>query len=813
MREIRLTLRHLAKSPGYTIAALVTLALAIGATTAIFSAVYAVLLHPTPIREPSQLIMGWGMSPARSEGLIELTYRDVEALGTASRTLSSAAAVGASTWTTVLDGEGDSVQLAYAGVSGTFFDTFGAAPLLGRTIRPADDMPNGPNVVVLSYGAWVRRFGSDPAIVGRTLRLDEQSQEVIGVMPPGFDYPRGAELWAPLAPGLSAAGEAWKTDVLANVGVLYLVGRLEDGVTATEASADLTTVAQGLDRQRPSPLIGDAVVVTPFLDHVIGPARKAIWALFGAVGVLLLIACANVSGLMLTRASLRHREHALRVALGATSRDLGRGWIIEATTLAVVGGALGLLLAQWLTAAILSLAPDGIPRLVEASINLPVAFFALAATLATALFCGIGPIREAGLLNVVEGLGEGGRSTESARSLGARSTLLVLQIAMAVVLLVAAGLVVRSVTALRQIDLGFQQDRVLTLQLDPRLDRQRVNPWVRELIAGIATRPGVESVGAVYLRPLALGPIGQGTWVLLEGQPDTPDARSGNPGLNYQVATPGYFTAMRIPLRRGRVFAEADDNRTERVAIVGESTASRLWPGEDPVGKRLLIPTFNQGQGGPSNAWRTVVGVVSDVRYRGIGEVSLDIYDPAAQSSLPATDLVIRTAGDPLALASIVQEDARRLEPRVLVTGITTLDAIVSRELAPWRFSAWLLSLFAMLAFALAMVGLFSLVSLDVAHRRHEFAIRLALGATKGDIATRVFRSAIVRGISGLALGLVAAGLSVRAIRSLLFGVPLFDWPTYAVVVLLVSVVVAIASYWPVRVAAVTDPISLLRRE
>ncbi len=300
--------------------------------------------------------------------------------------------------------------------------------------------------------------------------------------------------------------------------------------------------------------------------------------------------------------------------------------------------------------------------------------------------------------------------------------------------------------------------------------------------------------------------------MLLEGQPDTPDARSGNPHLNYQVATPGYFGAMRIPLRQGRLFTETDDERTERVAIVGESTAGRLWPGGDAVGKRLLIPTFNQGQGGPSNAWRTVVGVVSDVRYRGIGEVSLDIYDPAAQSALPATDLVIRTAGDPLALASIVQEDARRLEPRVLVTGITTLDAIVSREMAPWRFSAWVFSLFALLAFALAMVGLFSIVSLDVAHRRHEFAIRMAMGATRRDIAARVYRSSLARAVAGGILGMIAAALSTSVLRSLLYGVPLLDWPTYLTVAVLVGPVVVVASYLPCRSAAAADPASLMKR-
>jgi putative ABC transport system permease protein len=312
------------------------------------------------------------------------------------------------------------------------------------------------------------------------------------------------------------------------------------------------------------------------------------------------------------------------------------------------------------------------------------------------------------------------------------------------------------------------------------------------------------------LRPLALGPIGQGTQIVLEGQPDTPETASRNPLLNYQIATRDYFRAMRIPLKRGRVFTDADSATAPRVAIVSESTANRLWPGQDPIGRRFLTSTFEPGTG--RKAWRTVVGVVSDVRYRGIGEVQLDMYDPAAQTPLAATDLMIRTSADPLALAGAIEAEARAMRPDVIVTGLTTMEAVVARAMAPWRFASWVLALFAVLALLLAIVGLVSLISLDVAHRQREFAIRLALGARPGEVSSRVLRGMLGRVGLGAAAGLVLAATFSRTLEALLFGVPPLHWPTYATVLLLVMTASAVAAWAPVRWAASTDPLAVLRR-
>lgn len=810
LSDVRLAFRYLLKAPGDSFAAIVVLALAIGANTAVFSAVHAVLLDPPPVRQPGDLVICWASDRSHDLAVVELSYRNFQDWATHSRSFSQAAALGSSTWPAVLDGQGESVRLSSAGVSVSFFETLGVPPEIGRSFRPGDDLPGMPRVVVLSHRTWVGRFGADPAVVGTTIQLDKP-HTIVGVMPDGFEFPRGTDFWTPVVPILAESASGWRSDTLEDVGVLFVIGRLREGVTPGLANDELDRLADQLEQGGGAHRFGTAVVVTPFLDYVLGPTRRALWALLAAVGVLLLIGCANVSGLMLTRVSLRRREHAVRLALGATARMVGRHWAMETLILSVAGGVLGLVVSHWMARTIVALAPEDIPRLADASLNLPVAAFTCFAVLTSALLCGAGPVRSAGTLNLIDALNEGSRSTPGQQTLRARTLLSILQIALTVVLLVAAGLVVRSFVSLRSIDLGFTPANVLAMNVGPRNPQPSANQWVEALLRRVEALPDVEAAGAVYLRPLALGPIGQESSVVLEGQPDTPAAARQNPALNYQVATPEYFTAMRIRLTRGRLFSADDRAESPRVALVSESTARRLWPGQDPIGRRVSMPLFDPD--GRLRAWRTVVGVVSDVRYRGIDDVRLDVYDAALQSPLAATDLVIRTSGDVRRVIAAVQTEARRLDPRVVVDRVTTMEAIVSRAVAPWRFSMWMFTLFAVCAFVLATVGLFSLVSLDVAQRRHEFAVRLALGAQRADVLRPVLLAAASRALTGVAIGLPVAIAGARGIRGLLFGVGALDATTYAAVIALMFTVVAVASYLPARRAAEVDPLTLLRRE
>ena len=806
-RDLRLTIRYLLKRPGYSAAVVAILALAIAATSSIFSAVHAVLLAPSPIAHPTRLVIAWLSDTARNYGVVELSYREFEEWRDRSRSFSDVAVMGSSNWTMVLDGRGDPVRLPMAGVSAGFFETLGARPLLGRTIQPPDDLPNAAGVIVLNHGAWVSRFGADPGVVGTTVTLDEKAYTIVGVMPAGFDVPRQAEFWTPVVPILAPPGDA---DNALDVGVLFVVGRLREGVTPSAASQDLDRIVE--TRQTTGAAsVGSRVTITPFLDYLFGPVRAALWLLLAAVGVLMLIACANVSALMLARVSLRRREHSIRLAVGATRASLGRLWMFEILSLSIAGGALGVLVCGWMIAAIVALAPDDIPRLTDVAMNVPVALFAGAAVFLTALLCGIAPVRQASAANLVEGLNDAARSTPGRQTRRTRSLLLVFQMAFAVVLLIGAGLVVRSFDKLRTIDLGFSPSGVVSMQIDPRGAGTGRNAWFRELLTRVEALPGIETAGTVYLPPLALGPIGQGTWVLLEGQPDTPEVRRINPLLNYQIASPGYFRAMTIPLRRGRLFDARDDGRTARVAIVGENTAERLWPGENPIGKRIGLPTFVPGE--RRVVWRTVVGVVAAVRYKGLDDNSLDVYDPAEQAAQTADHLVLRTDRSAPAVAAAVQTVARDLDPRVVIDHVTTLEAVVSRVMAPWRLSAWMFTLFAIVAALLAAVGLFSLVNLDTAGRRQEFAVRIALGALRRDIVRLVLTSAGWQVVAGIGLGLLIALFSTRALQSLLFGVEPIDGITYSSVIALILGLVAIASYVPARRAAGLDPSTLLRRD
>jgi predicted permease len=893
--DIRLAIRHLRKAPGYTTAAIVTLALAIGANSAIFGAVHAVLLKPLPIHNPDAVVIAWETDPSHDLSVVEVTYRNFERWRVGARGFQEMAVMGSSAWPAILDDEpaiggggvprstqasatrggGDGndnrdraganrpaggnggpgaagaadgsgsvgaggMKLSAMGVSASFFDTLGAPPLLGRVLGPDDDRVNAAPVVVISHGLWTRRFGGDPSVLGRTIRLNDVSTAIVGVMPAAFDFPRGTDVWKPVVPVLANTKNA--EFVLERVGVLYVLGRLRDGISVERATQELDALARRVPQPLARPANVPAVRVTPLVDFMLGPVHGALWWLLAAVGALLLIACANVSGLMLTRAALQRREHAIRLALGASRAAIGRLWAIESVLLSLAGGVLGIVASYWIGAAIVALAPEDIPRLTEVTIDLPVAAFTLAIVLATALLCGLGPVLQARRSTLVDALNDAWRgSSTGVRSIRARSALVTLQIGLAVVLLIAAGLVVRSFVALRQLDLGFDPTDVVTMDVQPRLadDGLAPNVWLHELLTRVEQLPNVTAAGAVYLRPLALGRVGQDSWVLIDGQPATREAVATHPPVNSQVATPGYFRAMKIILKRGRFFNARDDGRAQRVCIIGETTARRLWPGEDPIGRQLSLPV---GGDKLQNVWRTVVGIVSDVRYRGLDDVRLDVYDPALQSNQTTAHVVVRTTpgasaataiarssnssarateavarggaiSNPIALAAAVQAEARRLDPRVVIDRVTTMEAIVERAVAPWRFSVWLFTLFATLAFALSMVGLFTVVSLDVVQRSREFAVRLALGAQRRDIVHRVLTSASARVIVGAGLGLLMSAIGSRWIGSLLFDIHPLDAATYVGVTLLVAAVVAAASYLPARRASRIDPLVLLKRD
>ena len=806
--DVRHAFRHLRQSPGYAATAILTFALAIGANSAIFSAVNTVLLRPLPVEAPEHLAVIW-QTDEGGQAVIELTHRHLREWTASGRTFTRAAIMGSHNWSTVLQGRGEPSRIWFNGVSAGFFDTLGVSPLLGRALRAEDDVPNAPPVAVLNHGAWVRRFGADAAVVGTTMRLDGTAVEIVGVMPPGLDFPRGAEFWIPVVPFL--AGTSPNVSSLDAFGVFYVLGRVRPGLDPAGVRAEVDATEARLDAAQPGRLKwGAKTVATPFVDHVFGAVRPALRVLWAAVAVLLLIACANVSGLMLTRISRRRHEDGIRLALGATRGAIARLWMSEVVLVAAAGGVLGLAVAQWIAKAIVALAPDDVPRVADITVDATVALFTFAAVLVVALVTGAVPLRHAGSANLLSTL-EGERATAGRGTLRVRSALLVIQIGLSVVLLVAAGLVLRSFVALRQVDLGFTPARVLSVTVQPGNPNRPPNVWLRDFLARARELPGVEAAGAVYLRPLMLGPIGQNVRVYLEGQPETRETADANPTLNHQIATPGYFEALKIPLRAGRLFTEADTADVPRVVIVSESTARRLWPGQDPIGRRMSMAAFTPGK--PGRAWRTVVGVVSDVRYRGIEEVQLDVYDPALQVGRPADNIVVRTSTDPLALAAPLRAIARELDPAAIVDAVTTMDAVVGRAEAPWRLTMWMFVLFATLAFGLAALGLFSLVALDVAHRGREFAIRMALGASRAGILRGVLMRAGWRVLAGLAVGLTTAFAASRAIRGLLFGIAPNDGVTYAAVLAVVLIVVAAAAYVPARRAARTDPQSLLRND
>ncbi|HSB62137.1 MAG TPA: ABC transporter permease, partial [Vicinamibacteria bacterium] len=703
----------------------------------------------------------------------------------------------------LLTGRGEPAALEGRWVTGNFFTVLGVGPALGRTLVPRDDDPGAARVVVLSHALWRERFSSDAGIVGQALTLNDQSFTVVGVMPAGFGYPRGAQVWTPLVP---AAGE-----IRENAGVWWMsgLGRLRPGITLQQAGAGMTALAERYNREQHSEE-GFAAVLTPVAEAVFGPTRPALLALFGAVTLVLLIACANVAGLLLVQVTERGSELAVRRALGASRASLLRGLACETLLVAAAGGATGLLLAHAGTPVLVALSPRDVPRLQDVAVDARAFGFALLASLLTAFLCALAP---AGLLRRVsleELLRGGGRGVAPGRR-GLRAALVVGEVAVALVLLVGAGLLFRSFVALRQAPLGFEPRGVLSLSIAlPQSrypDAPRWRAFYEELLPRVQALPGVASAATVTLRPL-WGTVGMDWPFTVEGQ--SAEEAGRNPLLNFEAVSPDYFATLGIAVTRGRAFTARDREGQPGVVVVSEALARRAWPGQDPLGKRLQLPLPGTPYHG---AWLTVVGAVADARYREIQATRLDLYMSFLQANHRPKHLMVRTDGDPAALAPAIRAAVRGLDPDLPLAEVVTMSDVVSEALGGPRFAARVFSAFALVALLLAALGLYGLLAGSVSRRTREIGVRVALGAAPADVRRLVLGEGLALAAGGMVLGLAAALAGARLLRSLLFGVPPTDPATLAAVCLLLGAVAAAASLLPARRATMVDPAVTLRAE
>jgi putative ABC transport system permease protein len=786
------------------------LAVAIGAVTAIFSIAHAVLIRPLPVADPDRVMVLWGRDAARSQQVVEVSLLDQRAWLAGQKSFTAIELFGSVNWGELhITGPGQPFRAAQNAVSSGFFDVLGARPILGRTFRPSDDRLGARPTLVLSANVWRRHFSSDPSIVGRLLTVGTGKKaaafEVIGVIPEEFRIPAGAEVWTALGPALTGSND---------VRAMYAVGRLAPGATVENAVAELSTIARNEELKNGMANTSMAVVATPLMTHLLGPARPALLAIAGASGALLLIACANAAALLLVHGAARTREVAVRFALGARRLQIVRQLFCESIVLSLVAGVAGVGLAYVSFDVIVSLAPIEVPRLDEAAIDVRTLLFALLLCLSTAIMSGLFPAWRHSGASPLTGLQERSRSATSS-SARARKVLVAAQLAAVVVLLTAAGLFIRSFTSLLRLDLGFDPRGVLTFNVDFSDDRYdtKEKQWalVDAVLDSARRLPGAVAAGAVYERPFAHGAIGMDTNVIIEGQPLASESASRNPILNWEAATPDYFRAMDIQLLHGRFFDDRDSATSPPVVIIGQSLAARLWPGQDPIGKHMLAYGAPEEEKKP--LWQTVVGVVEDARYREVETPRFDLYLPYRQAPNQVQHFMVRLSGDPMAAVPALRTAVAALDPDARVDGISTMKEVVGRALAPWRFSTIVVSAFGAIALAFAVVGIATLVIFAVTLRTREIGVRVALGAQTRDVVLLVAREGVLTALTGLAFGLLAAWILRRSVESMLFGVASNDAPTFGGVALLLGVVVLCAAYLPARNAARIDPVSALRAE
>jgi len=800
LQDTRYGARMLAKHKGFTAVAALTLALGVGANTAIFSVVNAVLLRPLPFEQPEQLVRVFGASASRNDFSRPHSYLNFSDLRAQNQTLGALAAYTGST--AALSGVDAPEQITGVVASGDIFRALLTKPLTGRLLAPEDEQPGAP-VVVISHGLWVRGFGGDPQIVGRVIKLDGRDREVVGVTPEGFrfEFVTGAtDFWLPIDP--QASGYQQRGAIFLNA-----IGRLKPGVSVEQANADLSVVAARLEQQYRDSNAGVGVSLAPAREELVGDLRPTLLVLLGSVGFVLLIACANVANLTLARAVGRHRELAVRAALGAGRGRIVRQLLTESLLLALAGGLLGLLFALYGVKVLSAFVPGNAPRFGETSADLTVLCFTLGASLLTGLLFGVAPALLSSRLDLNEALKEGGRAGADGRGRKrVRSALVISEVALSLILLVGAGLLIKSFMKLSNTDPGFNPGHTLTASISlvtVRYDtNEKIVDFYRRLVERVRALPGVRSVGAVT--PLPLSDNNTSFSFAVVGQPPPPPGQRLS--ASTRVVTPGYFVAQGIPLRQGRVFNEQDKAGAPGVVIVNEAFARRYLPGAAPLGKRLRLG-INRTEG-------EIVGVVGDIRGASLSQPGApEYYIPEAAVAFGDMTLVVRTANDPAPLAAALRQAVAEMDKDQPLYDVWTMDTLIARSVARQRFSMILVGVFAVLAALLAAVGIFSVMSSLVAQRTHEIGVRLALGAQPRDILSMVVRHGMTLTLVGVALGLAASFALTRLMSSLLYEVSAKDPVIYGGISALIAAVAFAACYFPARRATKVSPLIALKYE
>jgi len=802
-QDSRCGARMLRKNAGFTAIAVLTLALGIGANTAIFSVIHAVLLRPLPYHDPDRIVIVVESNPGKGFPRFSVSppnYVDWRKESSAFQSMASAV-LGDFAYT----GGPEPERLTGANVAASFFSVMGAEPALGRTFLPEDDVVGKASVVVLSHGLWTRRFGSDPQVLGKSLTLDGRPYRVIGVMQNGFQYPRGTALWVPsefdkesLGPGARGAH------------YLRVLARLKPGVRIDQAQAEMSSLSTRLEQQYPKTNAGWTSRVISLNEITVGDIRPTLLVLFGAVGFLLLIACANVANLLLARAAGRQREIAVRFSLGASRMRIARQLLTESILLSTIATAAGLLFAEWAVRALRTLPPSNLPRAASIGLDLPVLGFAAAVAIFTGLLFGVAPALQVTRSAPSETLKEGGRTSSAGRQ-SVRSALVVLETMLALMLLIGSGLLLKSFVRLQTVDPGFQYTNVLTASVGLpaskySTDVQKVQ-FVDQLLERLQSVQGVKEVAAASGNPMEGSNLGF-AFATRDLQALSP---ADQPSAGYYVVSPNYFHALGIPLLAGRSFAQEDSLGTPRVAIISQTVAQRFFHDKSPVGQSIFI-----GVGAPTDKplWREIVGVVGDVKDDGLGEAAtMTIYEPYRQMGWRDLRIFLRSDSNPSQLAAALRSQVLAVDKDQPVADILSGEELMSQAVAQPQLRTLLLSLFAGLALILASLGIYGVMSNTVAQRTHEIGVRMALGAGQSSVLRLVLGNGMRLTLLGIALGSAGAFALTRIMKGFLFHVTPTDPATFVEVALFLFAVALLASYIPARRATRVDPVIALRYE